>query len=1640
MYPCLHSSGKFIYRCSIILMMCCGIVFWGGEAKGQNNYPCPINQTHDAEIDQCDTEVNEIHISGGFTAISYDFSGATKTPVPSLEDASGQRFNVGTTTVTYTYIDSEQETTCSFDVTVVDNQYPVVTRKEGVTLSLDSNGEAELKVSALVDEASDNCAVVDTVFIFGASAELKKYTFNCTDIGDQFVTLIVRDASGNETKDVVKVTIHDYVPDPKVVLSPANGEICSDGTVIINLENEHFDDVTTWKWKRTMPAEIFLLDHDTISHKEVISYQFSNNSNAVSSIAYEFTPTIYNKCVLPVVTISVIVNPHPILVRISPDTICNNLSVEIPVRTETEVSPNAKVIYRWEVDTPPDIANQPASDNGNIHYVNQSSFIQQELYNKSDTDQKVIYTVKPLLQLNGKECPSPNTPGDFTFKKNDTIIVMPTPVIIISATPDTICNQQSVYFKVNSKNHLRYSGLWESILTRETQDNTNININTLPTNPILQDYTFEQTIENNSPGGRTVNYTFSPQIKIAPGKYCYPHPPEDKKDTTVNIAVNPKIKDVNFSQYKDSLCYMDIIPEIHLSVNNENLFGTMRYKFGIVDPALVNVIDTADFKPREKFTGWDATIDKYATKNESDTVQTVTYYMIPFIEYKPSLRCRGDSVVRKILNAPQLKYDTIVSKYIGEYNISCNGFSNGSIDVKQVSGGWPEKGYSYQWKGNNDQWKDFTDRITGLKAGDYEIIVRDNVLKCETKKDIHLREPELLTISIDSIRNPNCQGLKGYILVSSLGGTEPYTYSWYAPGLFDPPLIIKDSSMDGLNSGKYKITVFDANECEATVPENESELYYVSKNTIDNARWIPDIYYSDDYHYGNDYHISCFGANDGRINVNLGRFASAYKWILNDTIIVKRDTIQPGDPWFGFNFQISDLSPGVYKLSIIDNVGCEFTTKDTQTIIEPPPISFHPEVQTYSNGFEIQCNGAADGRIEILDLKGAYGGKYYYIWTVLEGDPNIIIQDEEVYLQDFLTAGTYQLVISNPYNGSSNGVNVSGSCRDTSIYILNQPPKLEVTANIMDYHGYQFKCFDDHSGSISLSIPGGSNGDYSYSWSTENGSGLIQKDQDHQDGLSAGVYKVDIGYNDGVCFQTEEYPLLLSPERLQNDSIISQIKCYGDNDAAIQINISGGVPNYTYQWSSLSDVAITNPNEKDQSNLAPGIYELLVKDLNNCEKKEIYELIEPDQLILTFLKEDMSCDPGNDGTIEVVPSGGTPGYIYSWDNGHTSYEISGLPEGTYTVTVTDANHCTEISSANIQIPPSLTVTAIPDTIGKDYHIDCYGNNSGKISLTIENGRGGYTYQWSSGDTTEAIDHATAGTYSVIVTDKFNCIGSASAIIKQPTRMWGQFAVTDVTCFGGNNGVLQALVGGGVTDEDTPYLYQWSNGITDAARIDRLTAGEYKVKITDNHGCQLDTMMMITQPLPLEINFTISDAFCLETYDGEIMAKVSGATPPYMKYEWTNMNGVIPSSAIQGTGTNSASIIGLPSGIYLLEVTDAANCNFFSKNVEINYSSEECLRIPNAFSPNDDGFNDTWEITVGDAGSFIRSPLYQMYPEAIVEVWSTNWGLLLYRSQKGYPEPWDGKFNGKYLPVNSYQYIIRLNNAIKPITGNVTVIR
>ena len=1518
---------------------------------------------------------------------------------PPISNINAFEFPVGTNYVICTVKDASGNVSrpYSFTVVVKDDLKPeaiCIGTTDPVIVTLDAlTGTAKINVTDIDGGSRDNCTPQSELELF-----LDKSNFNCNDLGTNTVTLTVKDKAGNTASCKATVNVH-YAPSLNPQVTIREKEICSDDVAYLDLSHPGFESSTTpttrWNWRASIPAGITPSDglNGMKDGDNTISQLFTNSTNDADQVTYTITPTLlysrFNRCPLLPIDVSLWVNPHPKLIDMDDATICNEAETMIPVQTSSTASPNAAVYFKWTA-TSNSSDVQGLSDSDIEHDVKVMSSIRQILNNQSVSDQDVIYTLFPSLHINGREdvCSSPH-------HQTVTITVMPTPVIDVQPIEDIVCNNQTIKFTFSSLNDLSDKGKWVSELDIVKAD-VNITSPSLPLAlPLQQELPdFYQTFFNSTLDGRTVYYTFKPQIKIFQnGKICY----APEKNVTVPIHINPTPKMSANIPHSAQLCY-DEGAQIDLRSLNNEIFGSFDYEIDVdydknevlLDPFSIN------------YSNQTATIVQPAFQNESDILQTVTYTIQPLIQINSTLHCPGEPIKKSVQQAPELKFDMVPKTFYGGLNISCFGNSDGEIEIKNLRGGWATNVNDYDIKWSENVKAGINPlHITGLSYGEYSITVKDKVIECKRFEEKTLTQPEVLRLLQPEMKRPDCKYSDGSIKINATGGTNPYKYEWNAPKIF---YNYGDSSkFSNLKTGVYTITVIDPNQCTASATYN---LQY--NNDIGNfymGNWRASSYGPD---LNNKYYnTSCYGANDGILNPNpSGKLASAYTWKLDGKFY--KDSIAPVGTFFSAtksDFRITDLKPGVYELIIIDNTGCELVS-DTFRITQPSPIKFNESVPKYENNYEIQCFGDKNGRIFISDVSGAFGGSYEYRWNKPDGDISDIVQGASG--QTSLGAGTYELSIINKFN-----------CKTTVTYKLTEPPELIVKETIPNFNGFEIQCYGG-TGNISLNVSGGGEGRYDYQWSTSDGSGLVPQNQ-NQTGLSPGTYIADISYSNGLCFKTEQFTLK-SPPQMQNDSVVSGLKCYGDNNASIQINITGGVPSYTYLWSS-SDGKLSDPGAQNQSNLTPAVYQLKVTDANNCVKMETYTFLEPAPVDPNLEAEDMSCYPGNDGYISARPFGGTPGYTYLWKHGSTTDKITGLLPGTYSITVTDANGCTGTASADIHIPLPLQVTAVAVSDYNKFHIDCYDHHTGKIVLNIQNGRGGYIYIWSTGDNTERIDNASAGDYSVTVTDRFNCTGNASVTLIQPDPLWGQSTITDVTCPGDNTGSIQALVGGGVM----PYRYHWSNDAENTQNIDRLTAGTYQVRVTDSNNCFLDLQAIVTQPPKFTVDFKFNDAFCPETSDGDIRAVVSGGTPPYA-YLWQDVAG--------GTSPNIAD---LRSGVYKLEVTDAMFCKHL-ENFELGYTSAECLRIPNAFSPNEDGFNDHWEIFVGDRNSSFRYPLRDVYPEAIVEVYSGKWGMLLYRSQKGYPEPWNGKFQGKYLPMDSYVYRIILSNHTKPITGNVFITR
>jgi hypothetical protein len=216
---------------------------------------------------------------------------------------------------------------------------------------------------------------------------------------------------------------------------------------------------------------------------------------------------------------------------------------------------------------------------------------------------------------------------------------------------------------------------------------------------------------------------------------------------------------------------------------------------------------------------------------------------------------------------------------------------------------------------------------------------------------------------------------------------------------------------------------------------------------------------------------------------------------------------------------------------------------------------------------------------------------------------------------------------------------------------------------------------------------------------------------------------------------------------------ITDVKCHGERSGAINISVSGGTGSYEYRWSNGSP-------SKNLDSLAAGIYNVTIKDDNECIGSGSFEVTQPLLLSAVVAMEYASCN-GNDGKAAALASGGTKPYQYLWSEGTNQAVATGLQAGIYTVTVMDNNGCSVIEPVIINNMGGPVVG-----FEKIQGVGCMTTDNGEIYITVS-GEGPYTYEWMpNGETTPYLTELSPGTYQIKVTDINGCTGFNQAKITQ----------------------------------------------------------------------------------------------------------------------------------------------------------------------------------------------------------------------------------------------------------------------------------
>jgi gliding motility-associated-like protein len=338
----------------------------------------------------------------------------------------------------------------------------------------------------------------------------------------------------------------------------------------------------------------------------------------------------------------------------------------------------------------------------------------------------------------------------------------------------------------------------------------------------------------------------------------------------------------------------------------------------------------------------------------------------------------------------------------------------------------------------------------------------------------------------------------------------------------------------------------------------------------------------------------------------------------------------------------------------------------------------------------------------------------------------------------------------------------------------------------------------------------------------------------------------------------------------------------------------------------------------------------------------------------------------------------------------------------------------------IWVHPRLKYTKeISDYNG--FNISCYGKSTGFINIEPSAESSPFTFMWSrpGGFTasTEDISGLIAGHYTMSITDRNGCTTTETFDLTEPNKL-GMTINTSVSsdgayninCAGGKTGSVNVSAFNNVGLVD----YLWADGYIGKTRTN-LGTGPYKVIISDSNSCRADSAVTLTAPDPINLTFDITDPFCPEKPDGEIRLTVTGGiSGNNYTYRWSD-------NSILGNISN------IPAGYYSVTVSDMNGCSV-KDSVRLKGMNKICLTIPEAISPNRDLINDVWNIENTD-----------LYPQIEITIYN-RWGQSVWKSERGYPVPWDGRSRGEELPVDSYHYIIDLHKGSKPIIGAITIIR
>ncbi|MEI6851689.1 MAG: gliding motility-associated C-terminal domain-containing protein [Bacteroidota bacterium] len=770
--------------------------------------------------------------------------------------------------------------------------------------------------------------------------------------------------------------------------------------------------------------------------------------------------------------------------------------------------------------------------------------------------------------------------------------------------------------------------------------------------------------------------------------------------------------------------------------------------------------------------------------------------------------------------------------------VSCFNGYDGLATVAPVGGTFP---FSYVWSNG-----DHNASATGLSSGTYTVTVTD-FNSCTATNTVTITQPPQLTSVVSSLNNLSCNGANnGSASITASGGTPGYFYAWSNGS--------STNSIAGVAAGNYSVIVSDVNGCTV------GNSIVISQPTPIN---LP---------VTNKVNVSCFGGNNGTATVIANGGVAPYTYLWSN----------------GANTTtISNLTAGVYTLTVTDFTGCVKTT--AINITQPAPVVVNT-VQIIPS----DCDGHNNGSASIAVVGGT--SPYTYHWREIASDSVYTTQNISL-----VRGGNYEIIATD----------ILG-CVGVDTIIIPNLAVVPITVTVQSY------ICNGALGSVNMLADSADSAQYyTYHWSsTYNTSTWVSNDSVFGTGTSflAGNYTITITENSTACAAYYNFTINQSATPMVVTSKVIHNNCFGDHHGSIQLFVNGGDPLPTYQATWTGPYGYVSSGFAIGS-LVSGDYTYTVTDDGACSASNTIRIqpLLPVQGYTT--KNDISCHGNTNGSISAFYSGGQGTLHYLWSNGATTTQINNLVAGTYTLTVTDSVGCSKSASVQILEPPALVTT-----LNNQQNVSCFGVSDGDIWTSTSGGSGLLEYQWLHDgslfpEVTNNLLNIPAGIYHLTVTDSLMCHSTLDVTISQPTQTLFTDSVHVISCNNGADGYWNISPTGAYN----PYIAIFSTFDTISTDtvpspfIAGLAAGTYSCQITASNGCKWDFVKTFVQPLPITVGLTdIVPIVCYGDSTGSVkLDDVHGGTAPYT-YLWSNT-------------TTANPLVNVPAGTYHVTITDSKSC-------------------------------------------------------------------------------------------------------------------